>query len=136
MIAEKIKNRIHQKLVRHIRAKHEMIDVLPKQGCFNHKCFLNAAEYQRRFPNTEIYEVICIEDDYPVLHYVNYCPSRDEYLETTLGFMADRNEYYKLRKINPRDYLRIDSEFSRTRDEWNSRWLPWWGRWLGVKTIV
>lgn len=120
-------NRAQEQLKRWIRTRYETIKPIPTQGLFNYRCHLNTVEYSR-VHKCSIVETIYIDtDQLPILHYLNV-DSNGAYLETSLGFQADRNEYYRIREINPDDYGNIGAEFSRSLDSWNEQFVGWFGR--------
>ena len=136
MIKSKLKERLNARVCMYFRSRYELIKPLPIQGLFNYKCFYNVAEYVRLNDEIGIVEVVYIDDGYPVLHYLNYDPATQEYLETTLGFLAEQNEYYKIRSIHPSDYNNIAQEFSRSRDSWNNQFLKWYHKLVLIDTCV
>lgn len=139
-----ILNRLRQRAIRNIqkrlccyvRSRFEMVSPEPTQGLFNFRCFDNVAEYARINPGIEVVEVVYIDRGEPILHYVNYDPDKVEYLETTLGYMAESLEYYKIRKIHPDDYFRMGAEFSRSQESWSNQWVNWYHKLLGVERIL
>jgi len=135
-ISTRLKDSINMKICSYFRSRYEMIDVEPKQGMFNFSCFDNAADWVRRNKGHEIYEVVYIEDNYPILHYVNFNPKTNKYLETTLGYKAVNFEYYIFRKIHPNDYISIGCEFSLARKVYESDWLKWYHRLFGIKRVL
>ena len=128
---------IHERLKRYVRSRYEMIRPEPTLGLFNFRCFENAVEYNRRYPEMEVIEVIYVDGSEPVLHYINYDPVDKKYLETTLGWRAPYLEYYHIRKIHPDDYHRICTEFERSLDSWAEQFTNWFHRYvLGIKRVL
>ena len=121
-------NGIHERLIRHVRSRYEMIKPDATLGPFNFRCFENAVEYARRYPEMEVIEVIYVDDTTPILHYINYDPMDKKYLETTLGWRAPYLEYYHIRRIHPDDYHRISWEFERSLDSWLEQFANWFHR--------
>lgn len=120
---------IHERLRRFVRTRYELIKPRGVQGLFNFRCFENAVQYAQQHPGLEVVEVIYIDGDDPILHYVNFNPESGEYLETTLGWRAEHLEYYRVRRIHP--------EFSRALDSWTEEWATWWQRKvLGVTRVL
>lgn len=120
--------KIHRRISRYVRSRYELIKPEPTQGLFNHKCFDNCAQYAFDHRGLEVYEVMVIDQGEPFLHYVNYDPERRAYLETTLGYLADQMEYYKIRRIHPDDVSHIGSEFSRSLACWLEQHTNWFQR--------
>lgn len=133
---ESTKRKIRERVCRFVRSRYEMIRVQPEQGVFNFRCFENAVEYQRKNPDTEVIEVIYIDEGHPILHYINRKPD-GTYLETTLGFRAERLEYYHIRRIHPDDYHRIGAEFDRVLISWTEEFTTWFQRKvLGIERVL
>lgn len=117
-----------EKLRRYVRSRYEMIRPEPTLGMFNFRCYENAVEYNRRYPEMEVIEVIYMDGTCPILHYINYDPLDKKYLETTLGWRAPYLEYYHIRRIHPDDYHRITQEFERSLDSWLEQFTSWFQR--------
>jgi hypothetical protein len=125
-----------ERISNHVRSRYEKIKPIATQGVFNFRCFDNSVEFARLHPGIEVVEVIYIDCDEPVLHYLNYCPNTGNYLETTLGFYADTDiEYFLIRKIHPSLHKRIWAEFDETRKTWNKEWVCKLARMIGVKVL-
>jgi len=130
-------DRINKRINKYLRARMEMIKPEPTLGLFNFRCFDNAVEYQRRYPEMEVIEVIYIEHEYPILHYINRDPVDGSYRETTLGWQAPHLEYYFIRKIHPQDYPYIKTEFERSLEHWLEEYTNWFQRHiLRIKRIL
>lgn len=121
-------DKIHGRLKGHVRSRYEMIKPEPTLGLFNFRCFENAVEYARRYPEMEVIEVIYVDNGTPILHYINYDPLDKKYLETTLGWRAPYLEYYHIRKIHVDDYYRISSEFDCSLGSWLEQFSNWFDR--------
>lgn len=119
---------IKQKITLYARAHYEMVTVIPKQGMFNYMCHCNSVEYAKLHIDTDVYEVICIDNGRPCMHYINRNKLTGEYLETTLGFRAKNLEYYVIRKIHPNDYDNILDEFDRSLTSWQEIYTNWYDR--------
>jgi hypothetical protein len=113
-----MKQKIYNRIIMHVRSRYTMVDVLPKAGLFNYKCFDNAVEFSRTNEGFEVVEVIYIEDSMPILHYVNREVSTGLLYETTLGYRATKLEYYAIRTIHLSDHSGIRSEFNRSLESW------------------
>jgi hypothetical protein len=111
-------DKIHDRVVEYIRSRHSLVDVKPKQGLFNFKCFYNSVEFARLNPEYSVVETICIENGIPILHYINKHIETGELYETTLGYQAEYNEYYIIRDIHKNDHKFIGNEFDRSLDAW------------------
>lgn len=70
------------------------------------------------------------------MRYINRSPD-GTYLETSLGFRAERLEYYHLRRIHPDDYHRIGDEFDRVLTSWTEEFTTWFQRKvLGIERVL
>lgn len=133
----KAKKAAHQRVCDYVRSRYDLVDVKPKAGLFNYCCYYNAVEYARTHKNTEVLEVIYIEDNEPVLHYVNRLTTSGVLLETTLGFRAKNLEYYVIRTIHTSDYKYIETEFDRSLRSWLMQFTSWADRKLfNVNRVV
>ena len=129
------KTKAQERLMSHIRSRYTRITVKSEQGLFNYKCFYNAVEYALANPDTEVWEVVYIENECPVLHYIN--KRGDEWLETSVGFLADQLEYYPIRKIVRDDWRDIQNVFIRSLDAWREDFCSWWDKYmLRVERVV
>lgn len=125
-LREKIETKIWSRINTYLRSRYTMIDVEPVQGMFNHRCHENSVQYAKSNEGFGIAEVIYIDGDKPILHYVN--TKEGKFYETTLGWRASDLEYYKIRDIHPADWNRIHSEFSRSLDSWLTEYTKWYHR--------
>ena len=126
----KIKQRVEEKidtLIRsYVRSRYTMIDVEAVQGMFNFRCHENSVQYAKQNEGYGIAEVIYIDGDKPILHYLN---TKDgKFFETTLGWRAEDLEYYKIRDIHHSDWNRIHSEFNRSLESWLNQFTKWYHR--------
>ena len=121
----------------YVRSTHEQIKPEPTLGLFNFRCYENAVEYRRRYPEMEVIEVIYIDNGEPILHYLNRDPVSGAYLETTLGWRAEYLEYYFIRKVHQGDHRWVSGEFERGLDVWLYRFTNWFERnILRVKRVL
>lgn len=131
------KEKLQKDVSNFVRTRYEMIKPEPTLGLFNFRCFENAVEYARRYPEMEVIEVIYLDEGVPILHYINRDPVTNKYLETTLGWRADYLEYYRIRKIHPDDYRYLPGEFSRALDSWLYQFSTWFDRKvLGIDRLL
>jgi hypothetical protein len=112
-----------------IQSTKQMINVVPKQGLFNQQCFDNAVQYQSEHGG-EVIEVVTVNNGWSTLHYINKID--DEYLETTLGYKAERHEYYYLRTITQEDYKHISWVFENALATLSRPYLKWYHKLLGI----
>lgn len=119
---------IEERLKRYVRSRYELIRPEATLGLFNFRCYENAVEYARRYPEMEVIEVIYVDGTKPILHYINYDPLDKKYLETTLGWRAPYLEYYYIRPIHPNDYPHIEDEFERSLYSWLEQFTNWFHR--------
>lgn len=120
-----IKQKAQTRLLRFIRTRYALVKPEATLGLFNFRCFENAVEYSRRYPELEIVEAIYVDEGEPCLHYLNFDPAASKYLETTLGWRAPHLEYYVIRKLYQDDYKYIHHEFERALASWTEQFLPW-----------
>ena len=121
------------RVVAHVNAKYEKIDVASKQGLFNHKCFFNAVQWAVKHPKHTVVEVMYIDNGDPILHYV--VEHEQKYYEVTLGFLSQSLTYFKLRTIHSSDYRYIGYEFDNAKNEWLYQFTNWFTR-LFIDRIV
>ena len=120
--------RVQRRITSFVRSTHEQIHPEPTLGLFNFRCYENAVEYKRRYPEMEVVEVIYIDGVQPILHYINRNPVDGAYLETTLGWKSEYLEYYFIRKVIPTDHRYIANEFDRGLNVWLKRFTNWFER--------
>src|SRR5574337_1289015 len=125
-----LRSRLHREVCDYVRGRYPRIAVAPCQGLFNSRCFYNAVEYARRMPDTEVVEVIYFDEGWPILHYLNR-DAAGVYHETSLGHLAARLEYYKIRTIYSGDWDRIHDVFVNSQRQWNKQFLNGFHRALG-----
>lgn len=129
--------KIRERIKNHVRSRYERIIVQPQVGRFNFRCFDNVIEEHRHNDSFDVYEVIYIDNGYPILHYINYDTKNKRYLETTLGWKADHLEYYVIRKICNVDYRYIEDEFERSLNSWLIEFSTWFDRKiLGIDRVL
>jgi len=115
--------------VTHARSRYELFKPVSTAALFNNKCFYNTVEYALRHPGIKVIECMMVEDmKVPILHYVNFNPKTNQYLEVSIGFLADSNEYYKIREVHPDDYKNIWYEFDRGLRSWLDQFTTWFDR--------
>jgi len=131
-IFDDIKTKLRQKAASDIIATKQMITVRPKRGLFNHRCYLNAVEYGIE-NKCEVIEVVYIDGDLPILHYVNKIGK--EYFETTIGHRADYVEYYFLRTIPESEYKLISWYFDNTLAILSAPYLNWYHKLIGIDRV-
>lgn len=129
----------HRRLVLDLRATRTLERAVPVQGLFNFQCHRNAVQWvrDRGSENLEVVEVVYVEDGDPVLHYCVAEVGTGRLLEVTLGWYAERLEYYRIRTIPAEDHSAILSEFDRALKHWLHRYVGWFGRRvLGIDRIT
>ena len=120
-----VRRKAQARLLRFIRTRYALVKPEATLGLFNFRCFENAVEYSRRYPELEIVEAIYVDEGEPCLHYLNFDPAANKYLETTLGWRAPHLEYYVIRKLHQDDYKYVHHEFERALASWTEQFLPW-----------
>lgn len=95
-------------------------------GGFHRGCLGGVPLLGARSPKAA--EVVYIEGEEPVLHYLVGNRSTGGYLEVTLGWRAARLEYYFIRPVHPDDYEHIHAEFKRSIQDWTEEHVGWIGR--------
>lgn len=131
-ICDNIKTKIRKRAANDIIATKQLISVKPKKGLFNHRCFLNAVEYGIE-NKCEVVEVVYIECDLPILHYVNKVGK--QYFETTIGHRADYVEYYLMRTIPEIEYKIIGWHFDNTLEALSAPYLNWFHKLIGIDRV-
>ena len=127
---------ISNRLKAFIRSRFKMIDVEPKCGLFNFRCFNNVAEYHRINGGTVLEVILLNNTEDPILHYINTNES-GECLETTLGYKAAKYEYYLVREIHISDIPNIEAEFARSLESWLHEHSSWFDRnFLGIRRVL
>jgi hypothetical protein len=124
-----IEKSLREKVAVDIQSTKQMITVIPKQGLFNQQCFDNAAQYQSEHGG-DVIEVVTVRNQWPTLHYINQVDG--EYLETTLGYKADRHEYFYLRIITKEDYKHMNWVFENALATLSRPYLKWYHKLLGI----
>lgn len=119
---------LQDRLVDYVRSRHERIQVQPKQGLFNYKCFFNATQYAMTHKDHTVVEVIYIEYGTPILHYINKNMKTGEYLETTLGYRASNLEYYLIREVPEFCEANMNHVFNTSLDAWTHQFTNWFDR--------
>ena len=114
-----------------------MIVAKPVQGLFNFRCFENAVQYAKDNPGIKVVEVMLDDRGTPVLHFINYDPEKNEYLETTQGWRADVMDYYFIRVIHDEQYRYIGTLFEKSIEEWTLQFAnKWYHKLLKIERIV
>lgn len=134
-----LKDRYHRRVIRRVRARHSMVRAVPEQGLFNFRCHENSVEYLRTHPGRrlDIVEVMVVDDDTPILHWMVHDLDQGVYLEVTLGWRAEQMEYYPLRTVHPSDHRATGREFNRAVKDWTEEFVPWWARFfLRIDRVV
>lgn len=134
MIKNYLEKNLYTNVNIEVRTKYPTIQVKPKKGLFNYKCYLNAIEFALNHKNYFVYEVIYIEDGKPILHYVN--EKKGIFYETTLGHLAKNNEYHLVKCINQSDYKYIEFEFENSKKYWDRTYLKWYHKLFGINRAV
>ena len=127
-----IEDNLREKVAVDIQTTKQMIKVEAKQGMFNLQCFDNAAQYQSEHGG-EVAEVVTVCNGWPSLHYVNKIDG--VYLETTLGYMSCKYEYFYLRTITEDDYKNMSWVFENALVALSRPYLRWYHKLLGIKRL-
>ena len=114
---QRILKSLYARVLTYVRTRHPMIVAKPTQGLFNFRCFENAVQYAKSNPGIQVVEVMLDDGGVPVLHFINYDPVKEEYLETTQGWRADFMDYYFIRVIHEEQYRYIGTLFDRNVEE-------------------
>lgn len=134
MIRRLVKDSVRKRVLTHIRGRYAEVQVKAEQGLFNDQCFNNCVEYCRTHEGFGIVECVYIEHGNPILHYINV--KDGEYYEVSLGWKAERLEYYVLRDIPESDYNDIHRIFDIALTSWEDEFVRWYHRLLGVKRVL
>lgn len=134
---QKILNALHERILTYVRTRYPMIVARPIQGLFNFRCFENAVQYARDNPGIKVVEVMLDDGGLPILHFINYDPVKDEYLETTQGWRADVMDYYFIRVIHEEQYRYIGTLFDKSVKEWTRQFANrWYHQLFNIERIV
>lgn len=109
-----------------MRSTLNLVHPKGKQGLFNFQCFDNAVQWVVEHPEYAVSEVIYLDEEYPILHYVN--SKKGKLYETTLGYRTPQLEYYVIREIDVADYPNIRKEFNRSMSYWTKKYTNWFDR--------
>ena len=135
----KVLRSAQRRIVAHLRATHTQARVEPAQGLFNFRCHENCVQWLRQRPgeDLEVVETVYVDGWEPILHYVVRERQTGRLLEVTLGWRAEKLEYYPVRTLLPEDLDHIHAEFDRSLAHWLREYVPWWGRvLLGIERVL
>lgn len=121
-------DKIYSHIRNYITSRHERIEVQPKQGLFNYKCFYNAVEFAKNNEGYEVVEVMFIDGKYPILHYINRHTESREFFETTLGHQSEKLRYYYVKTIPHIEWLEIGTLFDESCASWLYQFTNWFDR--------
>lgn len=128
---------IYKDVCNYITSRFERIEVNPKQGLFNYKCFYNAVEFAKNNEGYDVVEVMYIGGKYPILHYINRNKETSEFLETTLGHRTETVRYYYIKTIPDKEWLEIGTIFDESLASWLKQFTNWFDRSiLGIDRVV
>lgn len=107
---KKYKERIHKRVKTYCESTYEKIpkgDMRMGKGLFNHRCQLNATQRVQEGKATEVYAVIAIDGDRPIVHFIN--KDKDGlFVDNTLGFEYSKYDYYMVKKVVLSEYHKMD----------------------------
>lgn len=108
---DKYIEKISKETIEYITCNYNKInkkDMKKGEGLFNNKCQLNAIENIKNNKAEDIYLCAIFDGpkDTPVIHFIN--KKDDKFIDNTLGWLYEENEYYLIRKIKPKEYCQIN----------------------------
>jgi hypothetical protein len=133
-----IKSRAQRELNLYVRTRYDRIHPEPTQGLFNYQCHRNTINYvlQNAHLGLQVVECIYIDNGDPILHYLAFDPNHNLYLELTLGhFCNNYPEFYKIRTVDPSDYMIIEAEFDRAMRSWKNQFVHPLLRWAVDRVV-
>lgn len=117
---------VGRKISLHARSRMQRVFPDGVRGIFNFRCHQNCVQWIHDHPNEglQIAEVIYLPDGNPsdpILHYL--VRDRDgKFLEVTLGYEADQNEYFLIRMVPECEWKSILTTFNRSLHAWTVEW--------------
>ncbi|MCH9735847.1 MAG: hypothetical protein K0U78_15055 [Actinomycetia bacterium] len=129
----KIKDRINEYCYHELKK----VEVRPKVGLFNFKCFYNACEYASKNKGCEVILGIYIDkaSSTPNLHF--WCRDKNgNDLEVSMGYLSSEYNYYEIKVVKISDYNIINGVFSDAMDYYREKLTTPWERFLIGKDRV
>lgn len=115
-----------------IKNTKEIISVKGTGYLMNYRCHLNSVHFARLFNEPTIAMVMYdIEDDDPVLHFINI-NKEGVYCDNTLGTYADQYTFYLLKIIKEEEFKDINKIF-KDYLEYTKTQVSWWARFRAGK---
>ena len=104
--------------------RNELPKIKVKSGVcrYNFRCHNNAVHDALNDGEDKIAMVIYIDDDYPIVHFINL-NAEGEYTDNTLGRWSEKMEYYLVRTIDKEEFFSIYEIFNSYRKHLRSK-LP------------
>jgi len=100
-------------IIQYVESNYKIIEVKPGKMRYNYKCQLNAVHDAVNAKDESIAMCICIEDDYPFIHFVN--KTKGKYIDNTFGYWSKDYRYYFVREIISAEFDLIHRTFSGFR---------------------
>lgn len=130
-LKERAQRAARQQLELFLRANHTSEQLVGTQGLFNYQCHRNCVQWLRDRPGEllEVVEGIYLDPSdpgEPVLHYVVRDCRSGLLHDVTLGWYAERLEFFATRTVPTRDLHGICHEFDRSLTYWVDAFVPRW----------
>ena len=103
------------------------IKVIAGECRYNYQCHKNSAHVAEI--NGDDFLVVCIyiDDNFPIIHFLNYDSINGEYVDNTLGIHTSMYKHYLWKKVHKKDFYKMDNVFFNLRQE-ITKSLPWYLR--------
>lgn len=112
-----------------IRLTKEKIEVTGGECRYNFRCHLNTVHEALKHGHPRIAMTVYIEDDYPIVHFLNVDPETGEFIDNTLGEWARYNEYFLIKYIPEEEFTTVGTYLELYRKELR-KGLSFWTRLL------
>ena len=99
-----------------IRALYEKVDVYPGSCRFNFRCHDNAVHEAIENEQDRIAQVVYIQNDYPVVHYVNV-EKDGQLVDNTLGHNIMDKDFYLVKMVYEEEFSNIHILHEEMRNE-------------------
>lgn len=106
-----------------VRALYEKIDVHPGRCRFNFRCHNNSVHEAIENDQDRIAQVVYIENDYPVIHYVNV-DEDGRLIDNTLGHNIADKDFYMVKLVWRDEFSNIHVLHEEMRNEFRRSLSP------------
>lgn len=135
------KNKIIKSITDYVRMSYKKMDLkdFALGDCpFNYRCHLNAVQKVAEGNAAKVLLVIGIEDNYPVVHFINQLED-GSYQDNTWGWRYKQKEYYLIREVSPNEYdtiWNVLGDAQRSLVHLHSNWFERWFLNLDENSII